>query len=127
MVEIIKNIYVSFVNLNASDKILFVTFLAILWYSWETRQLRKWQIKQVQLTLLDLHLSRQIADEDHHSRRFFPFGEDYVRNLREIMELGKFDAKTLFSSSFHYPLTRRAKVREFIKKTWGKILNFKKL
>lgn len=47
--------------MNLSDWILFITFLAILWYSWETRKLRKLQQKQVLLSVF----YEQTKDKDY--------------------------------------------------------------
>mgnify|MGYP001604482525 CR=1 len=99
-----------FWNFDRSDLILLMTFLAIVWYSWETRQLRKWQKKQAQLTLLSLHTQRQVASAEHHGRNFLPSGEDYARTVREIMEQGKFDPKLLFTPAFRDPITVGAKL-----------------
>ena len=104
-----------FKKLNAGDWILLITFLAIVWYSVEPHLLRKWQKRQAQLTLLTMHLQRQIASQEYHGHRFFPFGEDYVKAIRGIMELGKFDARTLFSPAFHYPIKKREKIWVFIR------------
>lgn len=43
--------------------VLFLTFIVIIWYSWETRQLRKVTQKQLELNILPILSVEQITDK----------------------------------------------------------------
>ena len=42
--------------------VLTFTLAAIIWYSWETRELRKWQKRQAQLSLIHMEMNRIISE-----------------------------------------------------------------
>jgi len=107
-------------NFTIGDCIQIFILVALVWYSIETRQLRKWQKRQAQLTILELDMKRV---ETVATQRFnpAPYGEDFPMIIRKIYELGKFNPKTLYSRGFHKPLTFFAKTLEWIKKLFKKI------
>ena len=41
--------------------VLCLTFFAIVWYSWETRELRKWQKRQAQLSVIHMEMNYLIS------------------------------------------------------------------
>lgn len=93
-------------TVSVADIILFITFLAILWYSLETRWLRQWQTRQVQATLLMLDMQRVIHHAEHPSIRM-PYKESFPIIMRKIYELGEFDIKDLYSSTYHGSITEK--------------------
>lgn len=95
-------------NLSVGDYIQFAILIALLWYSRETYLLRKWQKKQVQLTLLNLDMQRVKNQADLQGNPT-PYGKDFPIIMREIYELGKFDLKILYSRAFHRPISTRQK------------------
>ncbi len=100
----------SWVNgLSASDWILLVTFLAIVWYSWETRQLRRWQKLQVLLTIF----FEQTEDWDSGMR----VRTKYPSKLQEIVLKHKYDPKWAYSTNWHLK-SFKEKCIEKIKKIW---------
>lgn len=103
-------------NFSVPDFIQICIFIALLWYSWETSQLRKWQKKQAQLTVLGLDMQRIRNHHDTGSNPT-PYGEEISVIVRKIYELGKFDAKVLYANK--EPLTffgkKMKKVKNFIK------------
>lgn len=78
-----------FSSLSSSDWILFFTLLAVIWYSYETRRLRKWQKLQVLLTIF----FKQTDDWDSgmKSRTRFP------EQLQCIIRDGKYDPRWAYS------------------------------
>lgn len=97
-----------------ADWIQICILFAIGWYSWETHLLKKWQKKQVQLTILGLEMQRKKNFKEGHA---FDTGGLFPQIIRKIYELGKFDPKEFYSPAHHYPLT-------FFKKIFGKIKNY---
>lgn len=97
-------------SLNTADYIQIAIFCALLWYSIESHFLRKWQKKQVQLTILDLDMRRVKAHAETPQFNLSPYGEDFPIIVRKIYELGKFDPKILYSRAFHQPLSFMQKV-----------------
>jgi len=94
----------NFLNkLSIADYIQISIFITLFWYSWETRQLRKWQKKQAQLTILGLDMQRV---KTHSEGRInpAPYGEKFPIIIRKIYELGEFDPKIMYSPMFHQPL-----------------------
>ncbi len=101
------------VNLNTADYIQISILIALVWYSWETHQLKKWQKKQIQLSILELEMKRKRDMSEGHS--FSMKSGVFPSIIRNIYELGKFDPKELYSPAFHQPLTRLGKLIKKLK------------
>lgn len=106
-------------NLSVADYIQISIFVVLFWYSWETRQLRKWQKRQAQLTILDLDMQR-VRHSSVSGGNPTPYGEKFPIIIRKIYELGKFDPKVLYSPAFHNPLSFSQKVLQKIKALFKK-------
>jgi hypothetical protein len=104
-------------QLKIADWIQILILFAIAWYSWETHLLKKWQKKQVQLTILGLEMQRKKNLKEGHA---FDTGGLFPNIIRKIYELGKFDPKELYSPAHHYPLTFLKKIFEKIAKIFRK-------
>lgn len=102
-----------FKNFTIADTIQFSIFIALIWYSWETHRLKKWQKKQVLLTILELEMQRKKNLKEGCA---FDTGGLFPKIIREIYELGKFDPKELYSPAHHQPLTLRKKILEKVTK-----------
>lgn len=107
MIDTVINFFKAF---NRSDWILFVTLVAIIWYSWETHFLRKWQKKQAQATLVNLVMQASINHEKLGNLHTL-----YPKPIREIYELGKLDLRDFFSDK--RPLTVIDKLKAKFKRT----------
>lgn len=103
----IKDILDWFKSLSSSDWILVATFLAIVWYTLETRQLRKWQKLQ---TLLSVFFE-QTKDWDSAMKA----RTQYPNKFREIVETGRYDPKWAYSPAYHHPITWKGKLLQKIK------------
>ena len=101
-------IYVFFSNFDKNDWfsfltliVLFFTLLAIIWYSIETVRLRRWQVKQVQLSILDLHqriLMHQNEMFIQNASMDRNIGGERIANiLNQIYKHGKLEIKDLYS------------------------------
>ncbi len=106
MIEIIK-------NFTIADYIQISILLALLWYSLETRQLKKWQKKLTQLQILQIDMER-VKNQASGCGNPTPYGEDFPIIIRKIYELGKFNPKVLYSRGFHHPITRFDKIKHWI-------------
>jgi hypothetical protein len=106
--------YEFIINLSIADCIQILIFCALFWYSWETRQLRKWQKRQVQLTILDLDMQRVRSAYENRGNPT-PYGEKFPIIIRKIYELGKFNPKVLYCNGFHSPLNLTQKIAQKIK------------
>ena len=91
-------------KLTMADIIQILIFVALFWYSLETRLLRKWQKKQVQLTILNLDMQRVKSTTEQRGNPT-PYGEKFPIIIRKIYELGKFNPKVLYSRAFHQPIS----------------------
>lgn len=87
-------------NLVNSDIILLATFIALMWYSKETYELRKAQNiankeqkKQLYLNLVEIEMRDK--DAAYKTRIKYPL------IIRKIIEKGEFDPKTLYSEAWH--------------------------
>ena len=107
-------------QLHPSDWILLFTFFAIVWYSWETRQLRKWQQKQVQLSIVDLDMQRVRSNAEGRGNPT-PYGEAFPIIMRKIYDSGNFDPKVLYSPTYHQPLTLTGRIRGRINSLWKRV------
>jgi len=80
--------------------VLFLTLLAILWYSHETKKLRQWQTKSVQMSILDLQTNIKIAQQES-LRKLNPVSpyvtKDFGETIRKIYEEGKLDLRDIYS------------------------------
>ena len=81
--------------------VLFLTFCAIVWYTVETRRLRQWQTKQLQLSVLDVHLRIAMHSNEMFSKGAQTDGNIVSRRipnmLNDIYKHGKFDLKDLYA------------------------------
>lgn len=93
-------------NLTMSDWIQIILVIVVIWYSVETYRLRKEQKKAVYLQLLDMEMRDK--NGGYKSRVNYPL------MVREIIELGKFDVKKLYSPAYHQPLKISDKIRQWI-------------
>ena len=107
------------INLTIADGIQIFIFVILFWYSWETRQLRKWQKKQAQLTILSLDMQRVKSSSENHFNPT-PYGEKFPLIIRKIYELGEFDPKVLYSRAFHQPLSFLGKASQKLKAPFKK-------
>lgn len=116
-----KIIVVNTISLGdiVSDIILIFTFFALVWYSFETRALRQWQKKQVQSAMFNLDIQRVMHHAEHPEIRM-PYGKPFPLIMREIYELGEFDLKDLYSSTYHDPLVKKNSMWNKIKTIWSK-------
>ncbi|HBX16162.1 MAG TPA: hypothetical protein DEF57_02555 [Candidatus Magasanikbacteria bacterium] len=96
-------------NLTVADYIQISIFVVLFWYSWETHQLRKWQKRQAQLTVLDLDMQRVRHGATSRTNPT-PYSEPLPLIIRNIYERGKFDPKILYSRAYHQPLSFTQKV-----------------
>ncbi len=112
MLNIFVVSYNFIMRMNLSDWILFITFLAILWYSWETRKLRKLQQKQVLLSVF----YEQTKDWDGGMK----VRTEYPLKFREIVETGKYDPKWAYSSGWHQPVIKEGVIKKYYKLLVGK-------
>lgn len=94
-------------NLTRSDWIQIALVIVVIWYSIETYRLRKEQKKAVYLQLLDMEMRDKSGG--YKSRVNYPL------MVREIIELGKFDVKKLYSPAYHQPLKTLDKIRKWLK------------
>ena len=85
--------------MTLSDWILLLTFFAIVWYSWETRQLRKWQRLQALLSIF----FEQTKDWDSGMK----VRTKYPLKIREIVETNKYDPKWAYSKNWHQPVVNK--------------------
>lgn len=106
-------------QLRIADYIQIAIFFALLWYSWETHQLREWQKKQAQLTLLGLDMQR-VKNHSENRGNPTPYGEAFPMIIRKIYEQGKFNPKVLYSPAFHQPLTFWDKTKGWFKNKFSK-------
>ncbi len=83
--------------------VLSLTLVVIIWYTIETKKLREWQTKQVQLTILNLEFNRVYENAKQPHIRI-PFSEDWPIIVRKIYEKGELDTKTFYSKSYHKDL-----------------------
>lgn len=100
----IQEIYFIVKNFTISDWIQITLVLVVTWYSVETYRLRKEQKKAVYLQLLDMEMRNK--NGGYKSRVNYPL------IVREIIELGKFDVKKLYSPAYHKPLKISDKIRK---------------
>jgi hypothetical protein len=49
--------------------VLLLTLGAIVWYSWEIRELRKWQKRQAQLSVIHMEMNRVIGEHANGPER----------------------------------------------------------
>jgi len=101
-------------NLTVADYIQISIFVVLFWYSWETHQLRKWQKRQAQLTVLDLDMQRVRHGATSRTNPT-PYGEPFPIIIRKIYERGEFDPKVLYSRAYHQPLSSTQKVLQKLK------------
>ena len=80
---------------SISDFVLFLTFLAILWYSWETRGLKTQIAKQIELSLRPLVLINWISPGKYVLRNIGN-GPALAIQLGEIMVVDKPEIKYTF-------------------------------
>ena len=99
-------------KLGIADYIQIFIFINLFWYSWETRQLRKWQKRQVQLSILEMDMQR--VQNTHNQGNPTPYAEPFPFIIRKIYETGNFDPKILYSKVFHQPLTWNSRLRNKI-------------
>jgi len=102
-------------NLHVPDYIQIIIALAIIWYSIETHFLRKWQKKQVQLSILDMDIQR-IRNQQELRGNVTPYRESFPMIIRDIYERGKFDVKILYSKNWHKPIGFKQKIKNIFKK-----------
>ena len=102
MDTLLINIYSWFVSLTNSDTILFVTFLAIVFYSIETSRLRKWQQKSVQISILDLRQRILMHQNEMWSKNASVDrninNREIANIMNDILEHGKFDLRKLYAN-----------------------------
>lgn len=87
---------------NITEFILFMTLLAIIWYSLETRWLRKWQKRSVQMSILEL-----ITDINKWNKESLRTGFGHTayptsnlgETLRKIYEDGELDLSDIYKWS----------------------------
>lgn len=106
---------------NHTGLILFLTLVAIYWYSYETKQLRKWQTKTVQMSILELQTNIKIAQQKSltENNPVSPYiTREFGETIRKVYEEGKLDLKDIYSLSptsswlskilnwFHYKLSK---------------------
>jgi len=108
MLIIIQQIYEWFYEFSGTDWILFFTFIVLFWYSVETHFLRKWQKKQVQLSIFNAEVQRFM---NHGNLGGLSFRFPLI--LRKIYELGKLDLRELYSDK--QPIKLRDKFFTWIK------------
>ena len=80
--------------------ILFLTLAAIIWSSYETRELRKWQIKNVQMSIINLQTNIKIAQQKslNEGNPVSPYvTNNFGETIRKIYEEGKLDLKDIYS------------------------------
>lgn len=103
----IQEIYSLVRNLTKSDWIQIALVIVVMWYSIETYRLRREQKKAVYLQLLDMEMRDK--NGGYKARVKYPL------MVREIIELGKFDVKKLYSPAYHQPLKILDKIRKWLK------------
>lgn len=114
MLKILK-IYEWFYGLSKTDWILFFTLIVLSWYSLETHFLRRWQKKQVQLSILNAEIDRF---KNHSNLGGLSFKIPVI--LRKIYELEKLDLRELYIDK--NPLKRRDKISAWFKKVLQRFL-----
>lgn len=102
----IGNVFNFFKAFSGSDWILSASLVVIIWYSWETHLLRKWQKKQAQATLVNLVMQASINHDKLGNLHSL-----YPRPIREIYELGKLDLRDFFSDKRPLKFTDKLKAK----------------
>ncbi len=99
MISLIQNVIGWLREFSVSDWILFLTFLAIIWYSWETRKLREWQKRNLQMSILDLAVRIKIAGQESlragHGQTAY-VTKNFPETLRKIYEEGRLDLQDFY-------------------------------
>lgn len=84
-----------------SNFILFITFIAIVVSTIETRKLRKWQQKSVQIAIFDLRQRTLMHGDEMRSKGGSSDlniqNRETINMMNDILEYGKFDLKKLYS------------------------------
>jgi hypothetical protein len=102
MLMYLKKIYYFFIGMDVATLtclILFFTLLAIIWYSWETWQLRKWQKRSLQMSIVDLATKIKIANQESirsGAGQSAYVTRDFPETLRKIYEEGRFDLSDIY-------------------------------
>lgn len=70
---IVTNAAPNYINIDVSisDRILFITFLALLWYAWETGEMKKEMVKQTELEqkpIIDLFYRLKTNEHEEYLR-----------------------------------------------------------
>jgi hypothetical protein len=97
---------------SLADTIQIGIFCALIFYTWETRKLRKWQQKQVQLTILNMELDRRGNDALIPSY--------YPKVVLEIYRDGCFDPNEMFTSIHRLPPRNWTRVEKWLKSIFKK-------
>lgn len=83
--------------------ILFFTLIAILWYSWETRELRKWQRRQAQLSVIHMEMNRVISEHANGLERSSGFHLGRWEMIqRKIIQGEDVDMKDVFDTNKNF-------------------------
>ena len=91
-------------QLHLADYIQIAILVAIVWYSYETFKLRKWQQKNVQISILDLQQRIHMhKDENFHKgvQTNQNIGNKEIINMmNDILEHGKFNLRKIYVQGF---------------------------
>jgi hypothetical protein len=85
-----------------SNLILFITLIAIVFYTIETRRLRKWQQKSVQIAIFDLRQRILMHGDEMRSKNVSSDlniqNKETINMMNDILEYGEFDFKKLYAN-----------------------------
>lgn len=105
----------SLIFLNLGNLILFITFLALAWYSWETRGMRKEMIKQTQLEqmpIVMLYIRKIKIDQKNVDNKLLDYlvrirtEKDYPNYYLSTRNIGKGSAFNLKISSNRFDIVK---------------------